>query len=149
LELRLRSFALELRLRSFSPLHRISDARSLSAWRAWALNLWLCALLWLYLANLLSLIIPLLLFQLTHFATRFFIPTRGLARHPIYLLLTAGIYLRHAHVSLTPDFELLVLGFFSNALDTQPTLLYSPDDPLSRAATFSPRTVGVSATWHY
>jgi hypothetical protein len=39
--------------------------------------------------------------------------------------------------------------FVSNALDSQPTLLNSADDPFSRAATFRPRTIGVSATWHY
>jgi hypothetical protein len=39
--------------------------------------------------------------------------------------------------------------FVSNALDTQPILLPSPGDPWTRAATFRPRSVGVSATWHY
>jgi outer membrane receptor protein involved in Fe transport len=37
--------------------------------------------------------------------------------------------------------------FVSNALDALPTLLHSPGD--HRAATFRPRTVGLSVTWRY
>ena len=117
-DLRSWRFALNLRPWSF-PLHRISDACSLGSRRAWSLNLRLCALLLLDLANLLSLIVSLLPFQLTHFAARFFIPARCFTRERIYLLLTARIHLRYSGVPLIPDLELLVLGFLSNALDTQ------------------------------
>ena len=84
-----------------------------------SLNLRLCALLLLDLANLLSLIVSLLPFQLTHFAASFFIPALCFTRQRIYLLLTARIHLRYSGVPLIPDLELLILGFFSNALDTQ------------------------------
>jgi hypothetical protein len=78
-------------------------------------------------------------FQTRHLASPYYTPDRR--GNPATNVLNLRATLQHR------SFDTAI--FVSNALDTQPTLLYSPDDPLSRAATFRPRTVGVSATWHY
>ena len=78
-------------------------------------------------------------FQSEHLASPYYAPNRQ--GNPATNLLNLRATLQHR------SFDTAI--FVSNVLDAQPTLLNSADDPLSRAATFRPRTVGVSATWHY